>query len=173
MHIKEKDISLFLDNSLGHKKRDKLKEHFSACKACRDKLEEWKMLYSSLNNIEVDNELTGLEGKIMYKIKTARKAVSQKRPLVTVPALMYFLLIVFTLNLFAEPMFNILNVSYKKYMAFMLEGGLEVMNRFKWKAIDIIAMLETMKLTGILACAILILSGIYFTIKSMKIAHKV
>ena len=35
MHIKERDISLFLDNALEPEKRDKLKEHFSVARSVR------------------------------------------------------------------------------------------------------------------------------------------
>lgn len=172
MHIKERDISLFLDNALEPEKRDKLNEHFSVCKICKAKLEEWQSLYSSLNSIEYDNELAGLERKVMYKIKTAR-SVQRRRQIITIPSVVCFLLVVFMLSLFAEPLFNVISIGYKEYMGFMLDGGLEIMNEFKWKAIDIIEMLETMKFTGIFACMILIVNGIYFTVKSRKIAHKV
>ena len=92
-------------------KRDKLKEHFSVCKICKAKLEEWRSLYSSLNNIEYDNELE-LERKVMYKIKTAR-SVQRRRQIITIPSVVCFLLVVFMLSLFAEPLFNVISIVTK------------------------------------------------------------
>lgn len=165
MHIKERDISMFLDNSLNSKKRRKMEEHFTVCKKCKDKLDEWQYFYSSLQPLEFDFELDGLEDKIMRKIKSVKMdgLVQSEVFRIPVSTLVYISFIIFTLYLIFEPFINILKKFYRYTMTFMLDEGLQFINTAKWKAVDIIAVLRTLEFTGLLACIILIAGGIYFT----------
>lgn len=165
MHINEKNISLYLDNRLGSKKKRKLEEHFSVCGKCREKLAEWQCLYSSIEQLESDFELDGLEDKIMQKIKNRRPVDYQHEKLrIPVAGLVYFSLVILFLNLLFEPVIDLFGKLYKNTMAFVLHEGIELINTAKWQAVDIIAMSETMEVTGIASCIILIAGGVYFTI---------
>ncbi|NLM11223.1 MAG: zf-HC2 domain-containing protein [Clostridiaceae bacterium] len=165
MHVHEKDISLFLDNSLNPKKHKKLQEHFTVCKKCKDKLIKWQNFYSSLEQLEFNFELDGLEDKIMRKIKSHQfnKPVQNEFPRIPISALLYISFTVFILNLIFEPVLNAFGNFYRNTMAFMLDEGLEFINTAKWEAVDIIAMFKSLELTGLAACIILIAGGIYFT----------
>jgi len=54
-------------------------------------------------------------------------------------------------------------------MAFMLDEGLEFINAAKWEAVDAIAMLRSMEMTGMAACVILIAGGIYFAVNRKSV----
>lgn len=165
MHIHEKDISLFLDNSLTPKKHKKLEEHFSVCQKCRDRLTKWQYFYSALEQLEFNFELDGLEDKVMQKIKSSQydKPVRRELARVPVPALFYISFVIFVLNLLFEPIINVINKFYQNTMAFMLDESLQFINTAKWKAVYIIELFKPLKLTGLAACIILIAGGIYFT----------
>lgn len=171
MHIKEKDISMYLDNSLDLKKRERIEKHLSTCEECNARLNKWKTFYSSFELLECDFELDGMENKIMSKIRRGQlsNSVQEERTQIPMPALSYFSLAVFILYLLFEPLMNLLKNFYKNAMAFMLDESLQIINMVKWKALD---MAETLEMTGLTACIILIAGGIYFTL-NRKSAHKV
>ncbi|AGC69380.1 hypothetical protein Cst_c24200 [Thermoclostridium stercorarium subsp. stercorarium DSM 8532] len=171
MHIRERDISLYLDNRLDSEKQRKLEEHFSVCRKCSERLAEWKELYAYLEGLEYDFELDGLENKIMQKIKNVPvNVVWHDEFRISVPVLLYVLSVVLSLNLLFEPVINFLRRFYNNTMAFMLNESLEFINSAKWEAVDVIALFKSMEITGMATGIVLIAGGIYFTVnrKSLR-----
>lgn len=167
MHINEKDISLFLDNSLDPKKHKKLEKHFEICDKCKDRLIISQNFYSTLDSLEYDFELEGLEDKIMQKIKSIKPnepAVYQEPFRISLPALSYISLAIFILSLLFAPVTDFVGRVYQDAMTYMLDEGIQFINIAKWKAVDIIRMWKSLELTGIAAGIILISGGIYFTV---------
>jgi len=171
MHIREKDISLFLDNSLSPGKQKKLEKHFAECDKCRDRLIKWQDLYSSLEDLDCDFELDGLEDRIMQKIKSTQfsNRAKQENFRISVPAILSISFIALVLNLLFEPIIAFIDKFYKNTMAFMLDESIQFINTAKWKAVDIISMFKSLELTGLAACVILISGGIYFTVNRKSV----
>ncbi|NLX76646.1 MAG: zf-HC2 domain-containing protein [Clostridiaceae bacterium] len=165
MHVKEKDISLFLDNSVSPRKRKMIEEHFAVCPKCKEKLTRWQSFYSSLELLEYDFELDGLEDRVMRKIKSHQPNQPVYKGIYRIPvtAVLFVSFIVFVLNLIFEPVFNRLGDFCRNTMTLMLDEGLELINTAKWEAVDIIEMLKSLEMTGLAACIILIAGGVYFT----------
>jgi len=154
MHVREKDISLYLDDSPSFKKREKLKSHFSVCSACREKLLEYERLNQAMDTLEFDFPLEGLESKVIEKIKEQRILITVK-PVAErsfSPGYVYALI----LFVIAGPGQMAQNTT-----ALMLNKWLDWINKVKWQVIDMFAGVVS---TGFIVFFLPLFSGIILII---------
>ncbi|NLY18858.1 MAG: zf-HC2 domain-containing protein [Clostridiaceae bacterium] len=141
MHVREKDISLYLDNSLVLKERKKLESHFLVCSACRQKLQEYKNLNQAMNSLDIDFPLDGLESKVVNRIKEQRisltvKPVDKKS---FSPGYIYALILFVIAGLFYTPAGDVAEQVAQNATTFMLNRWLDWINKVKWQVIDMYA----------------------------------
>ncbi len=139
MHLREKDLQFYLENSLKPEKRRKAEQHISVCKACRQKLNEWEDLFGAINEMETDFPLDGLEEKILRIIK--EKPMDKKEKGSRLPAFNLVLVSSFlaVLGLLFGSFANIAGLSFRYASDFLLNESVDFINEIKWQAIDIIS----------------------------------
>ncbi len=168
MHVKEKDISLYLDNSLPLKVRERMKLHFFTCIACKRRLEEYQRLYQAIGLLEYDFPLEGMELKVINKIKENKQSAGSK----PVSVRSYFPGLVYALVLFAiagfffyTPITNVAGNVAQNATTFMLNEWIDWINIVKWQVVDIISSLYSADFIIIflplIASLFLIAGGIY------------
>ena len=163
MHVREKDISLYLDDSLVFKKREKLKSHFSICSACREKLLEYERLNQAMDSLESDFPLEGLEYKVIEKLKEQRISITVK-PVAErsfSPGYVYALILFVIAGLFYTPAGNATGQMAQNTTALMLNKLLDWINKVKWQVIDMFAGVVS---TGFIVFFLPLFSGIILII---------
>ncbi|HEY8500128.1 MAG TPA: zf-HC2 domain-containing protein, partial [Clostridia bacterium] len=87
MHAKERDIALFIENSLKPEKRRKIEQHLTVCGSCRRRLRQWEDLYDTVELLDYDFQLDGLEEKVIDKIKSMSSNAEPVKNVLKFPAL--------------------------------------------------------------------------------------
>lgn len=155
MHAKEREISAYLDDSLPEDRKNALKQHFSVCEECRRKLSEWEKLYDTIDMLEFNFSLEGLEQKVLAKI---RSETAQPVPLrVLIAQTVYVLLSLFLVGLFISPATQMAGQTLQKAGGFLLDAGIRFVNEFKWYAMDVISFIQDL---SFLSWVFLLISGI-------------
>lgn len=165
MHVNDKEISAYLDDSLPKDRQNTLKQHFSVCGECRRKLNEWDELFDAIGMLDFDFSLEGLEQKVLSKIKNAAPQAVPPRVLITQMA--YVLLTLFVAGLFVSPMTRMAGHTLQKAGSFLFDAGLRFVNEFKWHAMDVISFVQSLNLSSwvfpLIAGVTLIAGGSYFS----------
>lgn len=168
MHVNEKELSAYLDNSLPAEKQNQLKEHFSACGECRRALNEWESLFDTIGMLSFDFSLNGLEEKVLQKIRKEGNVTVTPRVLISNMA--YVLVFLFLASLFISPVTRLVGQSLQYVGDFLFGAGMGFINEFKWHAVDIVAYIQNLNLSSwlfLLAAGItLIAGGTYFSFGS-------
>lgn len=140
MHVSEKDIYLYLDNSLAQKKQQKIKLHFLVCSTCRERLKEYERMYQAMNLLEFDSPLEGLEAKVINQIKEHGILIPDKfEPIKPYsPRLVYALMLLVFVGLFSTPVTDVAGRMTQNTTTFMLNEGIDWINKAKWQVVDII-----------------------------------
>ena len=126
---------------LSSKKQKNIKLHFSVCSTCSKKLNEYKNLCHEMELLESDFQLDGLEYEVMKKIKE-QKAQETVKPVPIKyysPGLVCSLLLFIIAGLFLTPVTNVAEQMAKNTSTFMLNKGLDWINKVKWQVVDIIS----------------------------------
>lgn len=158
MHVREKDISLYLDDSLAFNKRSRLESHFSVCPACRKKLQEYEKLYQTMNMLDFDFPLDGLELKVVNRIKE-QKVLLSFRPVAEKafsPGYVYAIILFVIAGLFYSPAGDAAGQMAQNTAAIMLNKGLDWINKVKWEIIDIF--------TGVLSAGLIVFLPLFYGI---------
>lgn len=177
MHVSEKDINLYLENALPLKKRKKMRQHFSACSVCLKKLKDYQSLYDTINLMENNYPLEGMELNIIKKIKEQKSnyetTAAQAR--VFKPNLVYALILFAVAGLFFTPLTNIAGSMARNTTTFMLNEWLEWINKVKWQVVDIIVKICSENFAiwlFSLACGIILVGGGAYLFFSGKVVQK-
>lgn len=172
MHVDEKEISAYLDNSLSVEKQRKLKQHFSECEECSQKLNEWDSLFATIGMLEFNFSLEGLEEKILHRIRKENEKTVENRPRVLLFNMAYVMIFLFITSLFISPVTNFAGQSIQYVGNFLFNKGIDLINDIKWNAVDIFSFIQGINLSGwlflLLAGITLIAGGSYFSF-----SHKV
>ena len=175
MHVREKDISLYLDNMLTSKKQKKIKLHFLVCSACSEKLNEYKKLYQTMESLESDFQLDCLESEVMKKIKEqkAQEAVKPVPVKFYSPGLVYALILFIIAGLFFTPITNTAERMAQNTTALMLNKWLDWINKVKWQVVDIISSISSNNFVilflPVFFGVVLIAGGAYLFISGKKV----
>ncbi len=168
MHVKERDVVSYLENSLTDKKQKSMDKHFSVCALCRSKLRTWKTLYDTIETLDFDFKLNGLEDKVLRKIKTQAEKEFEKHvaPKLSASNLVFFLLLIFTASVFFTPVIDIVNKITQHSGNLMLNQGLRWLNEVKWHAIDFIGKIQAAEISFLFLSAgiMLMVGGVYLYI---------
>ena len=141
MHVKERDIALFIENSLKPEKQRKVEQHLSICGLCRRRLRQWESLYNTIELLDSDFELDGLEEKVIDKIKNT---VSNAKPgdnVLKIPVFLVavsFALIILTSIVFI-PINKIINGLADNIASLILNAGVNLIQKIKWPLTNIIS----------------------------------
>ncbi|MDD4297672.1 MAG: zf-HC2 domain-containing protein [Ruminiclostridium sp.] len=178
MHVREKDISLYLDNMLTSKKQKKIKLHFLVCSTCSEKLNEYKKLYKTMELLEFDFQLDCLESEVMKKIKEQKAQETQGavKPVPVKyysPGLVYALILFVIAGLFFTPVTNTAERIAQNTTALMLNKWLDWINKVKWQVVDIISSISSnnfvMLFLPVFFGVVLISGGAYLFISGKKV----
>jgi hypothetical protein len=165
MHVKEKDISAYVENSLPAEKQKMLAQHFSECKVCSRKLCQWESLFKTINELEYDFKLDGMEEKVLLKIRERQH--KDEKPASLLPNFIHVFAFVFIACLFISPVTNYADQSFKYVGNFIFSQSIDFINEFKWHAVNIVSEIQAMDLAGwifLLASGIILIAGgIYFS----------
>lgn len=168
MHINEKEMSAYLDNSLPAEKQKQLKEHVSACTDCRRRLNEWENLFDTIGMLSFDFSLDGLEEKVLQRIRKGEKETVSPRILVSY--MVYVMVVLFVAGLSISPIINQAGQLLQAAGNFITGAGLDFINEFKWYAVDIVSFMQSWEISGwvffLVAGITLIAGGTYFSFGS-------
>lgn len=167
MHIKEKEISAYLENSLPAEKRERLKEHMANCTECRCRLNEWESLFDTIGMLSFDFSLDGLEDKVLQRIrKGENEAVS---PRVLISNMAYVMIFLFIAGLFISPVTRFAGPLLQSAGNFIAGAGIDFINTFKWQAVDIVSYIQNAEVSSwlfpLVAGITLVAGGTYFSFK--------
>lgn len=168
MHVNEKEISAYLDNSLPGGKQEQLKEHFAACAQCRSKLNEWESLFDTIGMLSFDFTLEGLEERVLQRIRNEGSEAVSPRILVTNMA--YAMVFLFVAGLFISPVTHIAGQLLRTAGNYATGAGISFINQIKWHAVDLVSYLQGAKISDwlflLVAGVTLIAGGTYFSLGS-------
>lgn len=168
MHVSEKEISAYLDNSMLAEKQKRVKEHISGCENCRRKLHEWESLFDTIGMLSFDFSLEGLEEKVLQRIRKGERETVPPRILVSY--MVYVMVLLFIAGLSISPMVNQAGQVLQAAGNFITGAGIDFINEFKWHAIDIVSFIQDAELSSwvffLVAGIILIAGGTYFSFGS-------
>jgi hypothetical protein len=172
MHVKERDIALFIENSLKPEKRGKVERHLSVCGLCRRRLHQWENLYSTIELLDYDFQLDGLEEKVINKINSMiSNAESAKRVLkspVSFTAVSFVLITLAAIGF--SPVNRIINELAGNIVSLILNAGVNLIQKIKWPLNNIISVVfadKTGNIMSIISAAILIIGGVCFLVSDM------
>ncbi len=168
MHVNEKEMSAYLDNSLTTEKQERMKEHLSVCEDCRRRLNEWESLFDTIGMLSFDFSLEGLEEKVLQRIrKEGNEAVS---PRVLISNMAYVMVSLFIAGLFINPLTQWVGKLLQVAGNFVTGAGIGFINEFKWHAVDIVSFIQSAELSNwlflLVAGVTLIAGGTYFSFGS-------
>lgn len=172
MHVKERDIALFIENSLKPEKRRKVERHLSVCGLCKRRLHQWENLYSTIELLDYDFQLDGLEEKVINKINSMVSNSESAKRVLKFPVLftaVSFVLITLAAIVFS-PVNKIINELAGNIVSLILNAGVNLIQKIKWPLKNIISVVFTDKtgnIMSIISAAILIIGGVCFLVSDM------
>lgn len=172
MHIKERDIALFIENSLKSEKRRKIEQHLSVCGLCRRRLHQWEDLYNTFESLDYDFQLDGLEEKVISKINSMAAYTEPVKNELKFPVMFTvasFVLITLASIVFG-PVHKIINGFAGNVASLILNAGVNLIQKIKWPLKNIISLIfadQTESIMSIISSAVLIIGGICFLISNM------
>lgn len=167
MHVKEKDIALFIEDSLKCEKRRKIEQHLSECGLCRRKLRQWENLYNTIELLDFDYQLDGFEEKVIDKINSIISNEKLEKSVLKFPALhtaVSFVMIM-SASILSSPVNKIINELSVKIANFVLNAGINLIQKIKWPLNNIISLVfsdKTGNIMSVISSAILIIGGVCF-----------
>jgi hypothetical protein len=168
MHVNDKELSAYVDNSLPAEKQNQLKEHFSVCGECRRRLNEWECLFDTIGMLNFDFSLEGLEEKVLQRIR--KEGNETVTPRVLVSHMAYVMVFLFLASLFISPVTRLIEQSLQYVGEFLFGAGIGFINDIKWHAVDIVAFIQSINLSSwlflLVAGITLIAGGSYFSFGS-------
>lgn len=168
MHVNEKEMSAYLENSLSTEKQERLKEHFSSCEDCRRRLNEWENLFDTIGMLNFDFSLEGLEEMVLQRIR--KEGNETVTPRVLISHMAYVMVFLFIAGLFISPVTHTVGQLLQAAGNFVTGAGVNFINEIKWQAVDIVAYIQSADLSGwlffLVAGITLIAGGTYFSFGS-------
>lgn len=168
MHINEKEMSAYLDNSLPSEKQERLKDHVTNCTECRRRLNEWESLFDTIGMLSFDFSLDGLEEKVLRMIRNEENKTVAPRVLASYMA--YVMAFLFIAGLFISPMIQAAGQLLQAAGNYAAGAGLDFINTVKWYAVDIVSYIENADFISwlflLVAGITLVAGGTYFSFGS-------
>jgi hypothetical protein len=172
MHVKEKDLALLIENSLKPEKHKKVERHLSVCGFCMSRLHQWESLYNTIELLDSDFQLDGLEEKVINKINNSGLNAESGKGVLRFPALLTavsFVSIVLATVVFI-PLNKIINGFAGNIANLTLNAGVNLIQKIKWPLRNIISLIfadKTGNIMSVISAAILIIGGACFLISDI------
>jgi len=172
MHVKERDITLFIENSLKPEKRRKFERHLSECGLCMSRLHQWENFYNTIDLPDSDFQLDGLEEKVIYKINNMISNVKPGKDVLKFPALLTaasFILFISAAVVFS-PVNKIISGLAGNIANLTLNAGVNLIQEIKWPLTNIISFIfadNTGNIMSGISAGILIIGGVCFLISDI------
>ncbi len=175
MHIKDRDITLYIEKSISEEKKRDMEQHFSICEICRRKLDEWKRVYNTIDLLEFHFQLDGFEEKVMKEIKKKEEEAGRFTcfPQFTFPKVIFCFILLVGTSLLFSPVSNLFEWLSGYTARFIFNEGLNWIQKMKWPAMNMIYSIRASDIIGwflpIVSAVLLIAGGTSFFFGSKRI----